>query len=143
MPRRRILTPVEQLQPFGRSCTEGLWEAKWTYRRISANVGHNVSVVCRCFQLCLWNIPTPVDQILDSCIVQTHVEIDALCELRWLPEQHPGKRSGDILHLLCHQGTLGTVSLQQNSHHECLWPGYHFHHDTATDFRETRPYVSV
>ena len=29
------------------------------------------------------------------------------------------------------QGPLGTVCLQQNSHHVCLWPDYHIHHDTA------------
>ena len=28
----------------------GLREAGWTYRRIAAHVGHNISVVCRCFQ---------------------------------------------------------------------------------------------
>ena len=28
----------------------GLGEAGWTYRRIAAHVGHNVSMVCRCFQ---------------------------------------------------------------------------------------------
>ena len=28
----------------------GLWEARWTNRRITEHVGHNVSVVCHCFQ---------------------------------------------------------------------------------------------
>ena len=44
----------------------------------------------------LWNIPTPVDQVLDGCVIQTHVKIDALCEQRWPPEQHPGKKSGHV-----------------------------------------------
>ena len=35
-----------------------------------------------------------------------------------------------MLHLLCHQGPLGTICLQQDSGHVCLWPGYHLHHDT-------------
>ena len=46
-------------------------------------------------------------------------------------KQHPGKKSGHMLHLLCHQGPLGTVCLQQDSDHMCLWPGYLLHHDTA------------
>lgn len=50
MPRRRVRAPVEQLQPFERGHIVGLREAGWTYRRIAAHVGHNVSVVCRCFQ---------------------------------------------------------------------------------------------
>ena len=47
---RRVCTPVEQFQSFERGRTVGLREAGWTYRRIVAHVGHNVSVVCRCFQ---------------------------------------------------------------------------------------------
>ena len=35
-----------------------------------------------------------------------------------------------MLHLLCHQGSSGTVCLQQNSDHVSLCPGYHLHHDT-------------
>ena len=79
----------------------------------------------------LCNIHTPVDQVLDGRVVQTHVNIDALCEQRWPPEQHPGKKSGHMLVLLCHQGPLGTVCLQQDSDYVCLWPDYHLHHDTA------------
>ena len=79
----------------------------------------------------LRNIPTPVDQVLDGRIVQMHVKIDALCKQWWLPEQHPGKKSMHMLHMLRHQGPLGTVCLQQDSDHVCLWPGYHIHHDTA------------
>ena len=79
----------------------------------------------------LWNIPTPIDQVLDGHIVQSHVKIDALCEQWWLPKQHPGKKSRHMLHLLCHQGLLGSVCLQQDSDHVCLWPGYHLHHDTT------------
>ena len=50
MPRRRVRTPIEQLQPFERGHIVGLLEAGRTYRRIAAYVGHNVSVVCRWFQ---------------------------------------------------------------------------------------------
>ena len=50
MPLRRVPTPVEQLKPFERGRIVGLREAGWTYRRIVAHVGHNVSVVSRCFQ---------------------------------------------------------------------------------------------
>ena len=69
----------------------------------------------------LWNIPTPLDQFLDSHIAQMHINIDALCEKRWLPKQHPGKKSRHMLYLLCHQGSLDT---QQDS-------GYYLHHNTA------------
>ena len=36
-----------------------------------------------------------------------------------------------MLHLLYHQGPLGTICLQQDSNHVCLWSGYHLHHDTT------------
>ena len=83
------------------------------------------------FSSVLWNIPTSVDQVLDGRVVQMHVKIDALCEQWWTPEQHPGKKSGQMLHLSYHKGPLGTVCLQQDSDHVCLWPGYYLHHDTA------------
>ena len=54
-----------------------------------------------------------------------------VCEKQWLPEQNPGKKSRHMLHLLSHQGQLGTLCLQQDSDHMCLWPGYHLHHDTV------------
>ena len=50
MPRRRVRTPVEQLQPFERGRIVGLREAGWTYRRIVVHVGHYLSVMCRCFE---------------------------------------------------------------------------------------------
>ena len=104
-----------------------LQEARWTYQRIASHIWHNVSWVCRCFQNGLWNITTPVDQVLDGRIVQTHFKIDAVWEQRW---PHPMKKFGYMLHLLYHEGLLGTVCLQQDSNHMCLWPGYHLHHDT-------------
>ena len=71
----------------------------------------------------LWKISTPIDQVLDGHIVQMHIKIDALCEQQWLLEQHAGKKSKHMLRLhLCHQGPLGTVYLQQDSDHVCLWP---------------------
>ena len=65
---------------------------------------------------------------MDSRVVQTHDKIDALCEQRC---SHPGKKSEHMLHLLCHQGPLGTVCLKQDSDHVCLWSRYYLHHDTA------------
>ena len=44
------------------------------------------------FSSSLWNIPTPIDHVLDGRVVQTRVKIDALCEQRRLPEQHAGKK---------------------------------------------------
>ena len=64
----------------------------------------------------------------DGHVVQMHVKIDVLFK-HWL--QHPGKKSGHLLHMLCHQGLLGTVCLQQDSCHMCIWPGYHLHHNTT------------
>ena len=61
------------------------------------------------FSSSLWNIPTPIHQVLDGRIVQTHIKIDAFCEQWWWHEQHPGKKSGHMLHLLCHKEPLGTV----------------------------------
>ena len=79
----------------------------------------------------LLNILSLVHQVQEGRVVQTHVKIDALCERRWPPEQHPVKKYGHILHLLCDQGQLGTVCLQQDSDRVCLWPDYYLHHDTA------------
>ena len=76
----------------------------------------------------LWNIPTPEHQVLYGRVVQTQVKIDALCEHCWPPEQHAGKKSWNMLHLLYHQGSLETVYLQQESDHVCLWPGCHLYH---------------
>ena len=38
------------LQSFERGRIVGLREAGWTYLQIAAHIGHNVSMVCRCFQ---------------------------------------------------------------------------------------------
>ena len=66
MLRRRVCTPVDELQPFERGRIVGLREAGWTYRRIAAHIGRNVSMVCRSFNSDLCNIPTLVDQVLDG-----------------------------------------------------------------------------
>ena len=50
MPRRRVRSPVEQLQPFERGRTVTLQERGWTYRQIAVHVGHSVLMVCRCFE---------------------------------------------------------------------------------------------
>ena len=126
VPRRRVGTPVEQLQPL------------YACGKLDGHIGRLLHMLGTVYRWCvavfissLWNIPTPVNQVLDARIVQTCVKIDALCEQRWPPKQHPGTKSGHMLHLLCHQGPLGTVCLEQNSDHEFLWPGYHLHHDTT------------
>ena len=90
---RRARTPIEQLQPFEQSRIVGLREVGWTYRRIAAHVGHNLSLhseeVFGAFQHMYY-------QVLDGRVVQTHVKIDALCEQWWELEQHPGKKSGHM-----------------------------------------------
>ena len=107
-----------------------LREAGWTYRWIVAHVEHNMSVVCRCFQE--WSMehsdtrrqrsgrPRSTDTRHDRRIVRAAVNAQTSSR----------KKSGQILHLLCHQGTLGTVCLQQYSDHVCLWPDYHVQYIT-------------
>ena len=121
--------------PYSSWTTSAIWtgshctpEGSWM--DITGELLHMLGTIYRWWVLAfssgLWNIPTtPVDQVLDGRVVQTHVKIDALCKQRWPPEQHPGKKCRHILHLLCHQESLGTVCLQQDSDHMCLWPGYH------------------
>ena len=55
MPRRRVRTPVEQLQPHEPGRIVGMWEARRTYCRIAAHIGNN------------------------SLVVRIHVKIDAFC----------------------------------------------------------------
>ena len=96
------MTPVEQFQPFEQGCIIGLRETGWIYRWIAAHVGHNVSVVCCCFQQ--WPVAhSHTHRSGSGQTVQTYIKINILCEQQWLPEQHPGKKSGHMLHLLCHQ----------------------------------------
>ena len=119
------LAPVVAMRPIELGRIVGLRESGWTYRRIAAKVlGTMIRLCVAAFSSGLWNIPTPVRQVLGR-VVQTHVKIDAFCEQRWPPEQHPGKKSGHMLHLLCHLGALGTVCFQRDSDDMCLWPGYH------------------
>ena len=37
------------------------------------------------------DIPTPIDQVVDGHIVQTHVKIDSSYERQWPSKQHPGE----------------------------------------------------
>ena len=48
-PADKYVHLLKQLQPFECGHIIGLWEPGWAYR-VAAHVGHNVSVVCRCFQ---------------------------------------------------------------------------------------------
>ena len=88
-------------------------------------------MVCRYFQQ--WSVEHSHTRRASSLgrVIQTHVEIDALCKQWWLPEQHPGKKSEHMFYLLCLQGLLRTVCLQLDSDHVCIWPGYYLHHDAA------------
>ena len=132
IPHRWVLrTPVEQLQPFEGARIVGC-------RKLDGYIDESLHMLRTIYPWCvasfsrgLWNITTHIEQVLDGRVVQTHVKIEALCEQRWPNEQHPGKKSGHMLHLLRHQGTLGTVCLHQDSDHVCLWPSYYFNHDTA------------
>ena len=57
-------------------------------------------------------VKAALDQLLDGCRVQTHVKINALCLAAVTARTASmGKQSGRMLHLLCHQGQLGTVLL--------------------------------
>ena len=89
--------PVVAIRSFERAHIVGLRESGLTYRRTAARVGHNVSVVCRFFRAGLWNLPTPVDQLLDGRVVKAQVKIDKLCEQQW---PHPGTKSGHMLYVL-------------------------------------------
>ena len=42
-----------------------------------------------------------------------------------------GRNPGTCCTCCVTKGPLGTVCLQQDSDHLCLWPGYHLHQDTA------------
>ena len=44
------VAPVIAIRPLERGHIVGLRETGWTYRRIVSHVGHNVSVLCSCFQ---------------------------------------------------------------------------------------------
>ena len=107
--------------------------AIWTESHCTTGSWMDLSTdCCTCWAQCiaafrsgLWNIPISLDEVLDGRAVQTHVKIDGFCEQRWPSEQNPGRKSGHMLHPLCHQGPLGTVCLQKGSNHACLWPGYH------------------
>ena len=68
----------------------------------------------------LWNIVTPLDQILDGRVIQTDVKIGARTASREEIREHvaPAVSKKDSL-------------LATGSDHVYLWPGYHLHHDTA------------
>ena len=80
----------------------------------------------------LWNIPTPADQVLNSCIVQMHVKIDALCGQQWQARPHPWNKSGYLLDLLLSPRTIGNRLLQQDSDYIYVRSDFHFLHDTAS-----------
>ena len=75
----------------------------------------------------LWNIPTPVDQVLDDSVYRfTSISTpcaSSVATRKASREEIRARVAPDV-----HQRPLGTVCLQQDSEHVCLWPGYH---DTA------------
>ena len=75
MPRRRVRTAVEQPQPFEHGRIVGLREAGKTYRRNAVHVRTMYRLCIAASSSGLWNILTPVDQVLDARIVQMHVKI--------------------------------------------------------------------
>ena len=79
----------------------------------------------------LWNIATPIEQVLDGRVVQTHVKINALCKQRWPSQQHPRKNSGHVLHLLCHQGPLGPVACSRTQNTSASGQDTTLYHETA------------
>ena len=79
----------------------------------------------------LWNIPTPVDQILDGHIVWMHVKIMNCASSSGHLNNIQGRNLGTCCTCCVTQGPLGSVCLQLDSDHMCLWPGYHLHHDTT------------
>ena len=70
------LAPIVPIRPFEQGRTVGMRETGWIYRRISSHVGHNVRWRVAAFSSDLWNIPTPIDQVLDGRLVQTLAKID-------------------------------------------------------------------
>ena len=88
MLRRRVRTPIGQLQPYERGLIVG--------GQLDGHIDgllHMLGTVYRgcvaAFNSDLCNIPTLVDQVLDG-----RPSSDALCEQWWPPEQNPGKNPG-------------------------------------------------
>ena len=107
------LAAVVAIRPFEWGHVVGTQEAGWPYRW--------TAVVC-CSAL--WNIPTPIDQVMEGRVVQTHVKIDALCEQQWEEIQ---------VHVTpaVSPRTIGNACLQQDSEHVCFLPGHQIYHDTT------------
>ena len=131
MPHWWVCSPVEQLQPFEWDHIVGLQEAEWTYRQIVARVGHDVLVVCCCFQQ--WSMehshthrPSSwwlcrTDARQDRSIVRVVVIVQTVFREEIWAHVAPAVLPKNIENCL----------LQQDSDHVCLWAGYHLHHDTA------------
>ena len=117
----------EQLLPSERCHIVGLQKLHGHSDRLLHMLGTMFWWCVATFSSGLWNIPTPVNQVL----IKMHIRIYTLCVQQWPHKKHPGKKSGHMLHLLCHQGSLLTDCLQQESDHVWLWPGYHLHHNPA------------
>ena len=109
MPRRRLRTPVEELQLFEWGRIISLREAGWTYRRIAAHVGHNVSVVCRCFQQ--WSVEHSHTQRLGS----GRPRITDASHDRRIVQSAVVARTVIRKEIRAHVAPIGTVCLQQDS----------------------------
>ena len=96
-----------------------------------AHFGHSVSVVYRCFQQCSVEHshtrrpgsgqPRSKDARRDQRIVRATVAARTASREEIRAHVAPA----------ISQGPFGTVFLQKNSDHVCLWLGYHLHHNTA------------
>ena len=96
---------------FERARIVNLRETGWTYHRITTHVEHNLTVVCRCFLQ--WSVehyhshrrPRSTVARQDRRIVRAAMATRTVSreEIR------------HMLHLLCHQGPLETVSIAEGN----------------------------
>ena len=119
-PTSSLRTPVEQLQTFERGRIVGLREAGWTYRRIAAHVGRNVSTVCCCFEQ--WSVEhshyrRPGSGRLHSTDArQGRRIVRAVVAARTASREEIRARVAPAVS----PRTIGKLRLQQDSDHLCL-----------------------
>ena len=117
--------------PFERDRIVGMGKAGWTYRRIAAHVGRNVSLVCCCFEQ--WSMEhshyrRPGSGRLHSTDAsQGRRIVRAVVAARTASREEIRERVAPAVS----PRTIGKLRLQQDSDHLCLWLGYLLHHDIA------------
>ena len=103
----------------------------WIYRRIAAHVGHNISVVYRCFQQ--WSVEHSHNRRLGS---GRPCNIDARQDRR-IVQAAVAARTASREEIRAHVApavstrAIGNRLLSAGLRSQCLWPVYHLHHDTA------------